>query len=269
MKLFKRVYNIEELNAIKTQYDAPVRKKEVLLFGLVPAIYIFSLFYSLYYNLLISFLFSLIGVVYGIAVVMPKMIKRNHYAKSQRERNRFLNSLTQNLVNDNVLTEDGLERVSGRLKGELSKDIKELTTRLKYDSDSEKNNAYEELSNKYRNDRVFVQYIDQLNTATNEGRNNIDELDSLASHHDLVLQKQNHFYKVKDERLVWYTVASSLTIAIAVVLALTTWNMGYEQIFIKTPVGWVIGFIFIVFNLVYTNKFVTDYFDDEIMEVRK
>lgn len=268
MKLFKRIYNIDELNAIRTQYENPIRKKEVLIFALVPAGYVFALIYSLFYNWKLALLFSLIGVVYGVAIIMPKMVKRNHYSRSQRERNRFMNSLTQNLVNDNVLTEDGLERVSNRLNGELARDVKELTTRLKYDTASEQNEAYEALSNKYRNDRVFVQFVDQLNTATTEGRNNIKELDSLASHHDLVLQKQKHFYNVKDEKLLWYCVASGMIIAVATTLALTTWNLGYKQIFISTPVGWVIGFVFIAFNLVYTHKFVLDYFDDEVMEVK-
>lgn len=268
MKLFKRVYNIDELNAIRTQYDNPIRKKEIFVFALVPALYVFSLIYSLFYNWKLALGFSLIGVIYGLAIIMPKMVKRNHYSRSQRERNRFMNSLTQNLVNDNVLTEDGLERVSNRLNGELARDIKELTTRLKYDTAYEQKKAYEALSDKYKNDRVFVQFIDQLNTATNEGRNNISELDSLASHHDLVLQKQKSFYNVKDEKLLWYCVASGMIIAVAITLALTTWNLGYRDIFIGTPIGWFIGFSFIIFNLFYTHKFVGDYFDDEVMEVK-
>lgn len=269
MKLFKRIYNIDDLNAIRTQYENPIRKKEILLFALVPALYVFSLVFSLFYNWKLSLAFSLIGVVYGVAIIMPKMVNRNHYSRSQRERNRFMNSLTQNLVNDNILTEDGLERVSNRLSGELAVDIKELTTRLKYENALEQNLAYETLSNKYKSDRVFVQFVDQLNTATNEGRNNINELDSLASHHDLVLQKQNTFYQVKDEKLMWYCVASVITIAVAATLAITTWNLGYKQVVISTPIGWIIGFIFIVFNLIYTHKFVGDYFDDEVMEVKR
>lgn len=269
MKIFKKMYNIDELNAIKTQYEEPIRKKEILLFGLIPAFYIFVLLYSLYYNFKLSLAFSLLGAAYGILFVMPKMISRNNYSRSQRERNRFMNSLTQNLVNDNVLTVDGIERVSGRIGGEFSKDIKVLIAHLKSSNEADVNAAYETLVDKYRNDRVFVQYIDQLNTATSEGRNNIDELDSLSNHHDLVLQKQRQFYKVKDQKLTWYAVASILVVAIALTLAITTWNLGYNQVFIKTPVGWFIGGIFIIFNLAYTHKFVVDYFDDEIMEVKK
>lgn len=267
--MFKKLYNIEELNAIKTQYEEPLNKKEILVFCLIPAVYIFCFLYFLFYNLVFSIISGLVASLYGLIIILPKMIARNHYIKSQNERNRFMNSLTQNLINDKITTTDGLEKVSTRLNGELSKDIEALVTELRYSDETDKMNAYKVLTEKYKSDRIFVQYIDQLQTATMEGRNNIDELDSLASYHDLILAKQDKFFSIKNERLMFYTFASVISIAIAITLAFTTWNYGYQTHFVNGIVGWIIGGVFILINIYYSHKFILDYFDDEIMEVRK
>lgn len=269
MKIFKKIYNIDELNSIKTQYEEPLRKKEVLVYGLIPAVYLFVFLFFLFYNISIAVIGAVVGGVYGVATILPKMIYRNHYVRSQRERNRFLNSLTQNLVNDNVTTPNGLETVSHRLNGELSKDVEALVTELKYGDDSQKQEAYEVIIDKYASDRIFVQYIDQLQTATQEGRNNIDELDSLAAYHDEILDKQNVFFDKKQERLLYYVLATVLSGAILFILGQSTWNYGYHEQFANGVVGWFIGSIYLGINIFYSHKFIVDYFDDEIMEVKK
>lgn len=269
MNIFKKVYNIDELNAIKTQYEEPVKSKEVVSLALVPAIYLFCFTYFLFYYFWFSVLSGLIGAVYGVIVILPRVIKRNHYKRSQRERNRLLNSLTQNLVNDKITTADGLQTVSSRISGELSKDLELLVTELKYGDDQDKINAYEVLIEKYRKDRIFVQYIDQLQTATLEGRNNISELDDLATYHDLVIVKQDIFFENKNEKLSFYTLASILSLVIAIVISKSTWDYGYHQYFAKGIIGWVVGGLYILLNVWYSNKFIKDYFDDEVMEVRK
>lgn len=264
----KKLMSIDEMNAIKTKYDHKLSRKDIFKMAILPAIYLPTiLFLTFFYWWLIP-IGIIGGFVYAITVMIPKQIQSSYERQSFRERNRFINNFSQSVHRKNATILDALTEVSShRLKGELQTDIKQLAAKIDGLEPAGRKDAYNDLINKYSKDRIFVQFVEHMITLDINGKMYLEALDETAEAHDHSLEWQEHLMEEKKAKLIYYLVNSALAFLLAEAAILLTWET-YLRSFAHSVVGWIFGIAYLGMTFYFNHRFVLDYNDEEIMEVR-
>lgn len=268
MKWTNTTQNIHELNAIRIRYDKPLTKKDILSYAMVPGLYLSILTYTLFLRWWVIPLSFLVGAIYSISVLLPKSIECHYQRKAFRERNRFINNLSQSIHRKNSTMVDALLDVATtRLKGELRDDILKLANEIKGAEESVRKEAYERLITKYNHDRIFVQYIEHLLTVDLNGKINLAALDETSLDHDKSVEWQERLIERKGISKIYFILNSCL--AYLLILGAAYLMRGtYSTSFAHSLVGLIIGGGYLAFTLYYDHKFITEFFDETVMEVR-
>ncbi|WP_144609077.1 hypothetical protein [Bacillus cereus] len=264
----KKFVNAEEINAFKVAYGKPLNKKDYMRFaaipGLVTGVFSFLLLYIWWLSLILAFM----GALYGLKVLMPKIIKRAYERDSFRERNKFVNNMTSLLSNENQTLLTALKRAIKRANGELKEDLNILMANIIGADQTQVIHAFKQLSNKYREDITFDQYLEQLETCVLEGRTNLETLKDIKTHHNETKEKKDDYERKKEGHM---RDMKSLCIIMVVFILAITFSFGFKTYitaFARHPIGWITGGIYMSILFFFFKSFTAHFFDDSIMEVK-
>lgn len=262
--------NAEQLRALRNAYDEPLNFKNYITFAAAPALLFGGLLFYLTYVKWFGVVAGLFGVYYGLRVWLPKAIKRNYNIKSFNERNRLLNLLTQQMTDRSKIPKQVLERVVSRIDGELKNDFFPITARIANGATSSEINAmFNEIEEKYKDDIIFAQYLEQIETNFTTGIDNISSLKDMNGYHNDLRKQRDLFLGYKAKRL-----KDSMTLIFLCLLLITAiqFSMGghetYMTGFAETGLGRGVSIVYTLIIIGLTHKFQKIYFDDNIMEVQ-
>lgn len=263
----KGIMDVSELNAYQVAYGKPLDYRDYMNYIGLPSLFMGLFSFSLCYFWWVGLICALIGAVYGYKIVMPKSVKRSYELKSLRERNKFLNNMTQILTDEGKTVTKALAMAKTRTKGELREDIQILESRLQGADKFQIAEAFREINDKYERDVVFTQYFEQLETAIYEGRSNADTMKQIKTYHNDVKRKTESFLKIKDGYL---QDLKQMLFIVAIFIGAITVSFGFSTFFegfARSPIGWGFGGVYFVIMVQFMKSFFTHYFDDEIMSL--
>lgn len=259
--------DIEELNAYQMTYQESLTGKDYTFLIGSPAIVLALLSFALTYYWWVALIFFLIGGFYGYQVILPSTVKRGYEMNSLLERNRFVNNMTQKLTDKEKTLYSAINEVQERSYGELKEDIKKLSANLIGTNKEQVQNAFASFSFKYREDVVFSQFLEQLETVAYEGNINIEAMKEIKNNHNLIKKKTEDFLKVKNG---YKEEAKHMMMLVGFFLLAITISFGFStffEVYARSFVGWVTTVIYMIVIMIVLNKFVKDYFDESIMTV--
>ncbi|MES5398148.1 hypothetical protein ABU952_18800 [Bacillus amyloliquefaciens] len=264
----KKVYTLDELNAYKTAYGKPIERKELLMSLIKPFALVFIFSYAVFYYWWLSLILGAVAMFYGYRVLMPQSIKREYDAKAFYERHVFITNLTQNLTNSDKTMLKALETVTNRVNGEFKEDLVQLQLSLQGASNDEIHNAFQLFSEKYKHDVIFGLYIEQLATATIEGRTNIDTLKDIKSLHNELKQEQDRFLQKKKQRTYEFRFISAISLLL---IGAVTLSFGWSQwvgVYAHKIIGWIALSLYLFLLGLFFNTYIRRLGDDNLMEVK-
>jgi len=264
----KKIVNAEEINAFKAAYGQPLQQKDYVKYSIIPAFIVGGLSFILLYIWWVSLILAVVGALYGLRVIMPKTIKRAYEKDSFRERNTFVNNMTQLLTNDNQTLLSALGRASDRSKGELRKDLKILQAKLTGADDEQVLQAFKDLSNKYRDDIIFSQYVEQMETSVLEGRTNLDTLKDIKSYHNEMKEKKEDYERKKEGHLKDMKMLCGVMVIFILAITFSFSFDTYITAFAHHPIGWITCGVYMLLMFHFFRTFATYLFDDSILEVK-
>jgi hypothetical protein len=264
----KKFVNADEINAIKVAYGKPLGRKDYVRYALIPGLIVGGFSFILLYLWWVSLVLGIIGALYGLKVLMPKIIQRTYEQISFRERNKFVNNMTQILTNDSQTLLSALGRASDRSEGELKNDLKVLQAKLMGADHGQVLQAFKVISNKYRDDIIFVQYLEQLETASLEGKTNLDTLKDIKSYHNEMKEKKEEYDRKKDGHMKDIKSLCIIVVFFILIIAFSFNFDTYINAFARHPIGWCTSGIYMLLMFFFFRSFATYYFDDSILEVK-
>lgn len=269
----KKVVNIHAMNAVKTKYDRPFTALDFAKMSAIPGIYLAGLTYMILYRPLVSLVAFGLGVLYGLAVLIPKKIQVDYERQSLRMRNRMLGNISQSINRENATMLDIMSDVAkNRLTGELQEQVHVLTGHLG-GSEAERTKAYLALLEAYPEDPIFGQFIEHLLTIDLNGRANTEALDDTADIHNKMLENQELFISQKFVKMLYYGI--NTIFGLGLIFGFQYLGGGvmvgdfskYINGFARTLPGIISGSIFIGVTLRYNHKAVITFTDENLMEV--
>ncbi|MEK5368012.1 hypothetical protein NSS76_19425 [Bacillus sp. FSL R5-0654] len=265
----KKVYTLDELNAYKKAYGKPIERAELILSLLKPFIVVFVFSYLLLHYWLVSGILGVLAMFYGYRVMIPQSIKRVYNSNAFTERYHFITSLTQILSNQDKTMLTALKTVAKRANGQFKKDLLELQLSLKGATSEQIVEAFEKFSERYKDDVIFDLYVEQLTTATIEGRTNIDTIKSIKTLYTQLKAKQEDFLNRK--KRATYEFRFITMISLVLVISISVYPFGLEQfvnVYAHQPVGWITSSIYLALFGLFFHSYHKRLGDDEIMKVK-
>lgn len=267
-KKLKGLITVEELNAYKIAYGDPLERKEVLLLLIKAFLVAFVFTYSLFHYWWLGLITGLIGAVYSYAVILPQSVKRIYENNAFRERNNFVNNMTQLLTNPDRTIRDAIKVVCERASGEFKEDLLMLQADLMGAHNEVVQEAFAKLTVKYKNDVIFAMYIEQLITAAIEGRTSIETIKDIKTWHNETKKIQDNFYAVKARHAYEFKFVS---IIIVILIGAVMISFGFRQfidVYAHNLVGWLFSSLFLALYGMFFHRFIVHMGDDKIMEVK-
>lgn len=269
----KNIVNLEELHALSSAYGNRLNRKEIFSIVGYPAIVLSLFVFFLTYRWWTTLIAVIFGVIWGFKFILPQTINRRYESQSLSARNSFVNSLTQRMTDGNRTVLDSLELTVERVSGELLEDLKSLVLALKIGSDQDRvRHLLSKFSEKYPEDIVLAQYLEQLETKIFEGNQNIDSLQQLTNDHNMYLIKREEFLNFKD--LVFKGIQKIIMLLMVIIALCHGVSYGlagnfdvYIYEYTKNITGYVTVPIFLINIITSLNTFFKKYFDDSVTEL--
>ncbi|PAE87684.1 hypothetical protein [Shouchella clausii] len=265
----KKTMNVDELRAYRVAYGGKLGVKDFRNYVGLPAGLFGAFSFLLLYNGWISAVCAIIGAIYGALVLLPKSIKKQYEFEGFNQRNKFLNNITQVLTDDNQTVLTAIRKVIQRADGEFKEDLKRFYAMLVGSDDERIRESVISLSDKYDDDVIFVQFLEQLETAMIEGKNNIDTLKDIKTYHNDIRKKQEAYEKAKSNHLRDMRQLIIITAILIIALTISFGFQTYLDAFARHPVGYISSGLYLLMLSLFFKQFVGYLFDDSVMEIRK
>lgn len=265
----KKSLNVDELRAYRVAYGGKLGAKDFLNYVGLPAGLFGAFSFLLLYNGWVTAVCAIIGALYGLSFLLPKSIKKQYEFEAFNQRNKFLNNITQVLTDDKQTVLMAIRKVTGRANGEFKEDLKRFHAMLIGADNERMRESIIWFSDKYDDDVIFLQYLEQLETAMIEGKTNTDTLKDIKTYHNDIRKKQDAYEKAKNRHLrdmkQLLTITGILIIALAVSFGFET----YLEAFARHPIGYVTAGLYLLVQAMFFKQFIGYLFDDSVMEIRK
>lgn len=265
----KNAVNIDELVAFKRAYGGDLGRKDYISYVLFPGLGCVFFSTIVLYNPWISIGCFIVGILYGWRILMPKSIRKSYETTAMIQRNKFINNITQILTDDTKTVGRALSMAKVRAAGEFRDDLTRLEATLFGADTPQIQDAIQDITDKYSNDVIFIQYMEQLETAAIEGRTNMDTLKDIKLYHNQMKAKKENFEKQKS---IHVGDMKLMLIFITVFIFMLTYPFGfgmYLEAFAHNWTGYVFGGLYLVVQWVFFNQFMTFYFDDSVVTMKK
>lgn len=262
-------FTVDELRAYRVAYGGKLGAKDYVTFVGVPA-GLFGLFsFLLLYNIWVTLGCMIVGTIYGVKFLLPRSVRKQYEAEGFNQRNKFLNNITQVLTDDNKTVLMAIKKVTVRSSGEFKEDLKRFHAML-IGADNERiRDAVVWFGDRYDDDIIFMQYLEQLETAMLEGKTNIDTLKDIKTYHNDIKKKQDHYERAKNGHLNDMKQLVIITGILIISLAVSFGFETYLSSFARHPIGYVSSGLYLLLLMMFFKQFVGYLFDDSVMEIRK
>lgn len=263
----KKVLNVDELNAYKVAYGKPLKAKDYIYYIGMPALLFGGFSFILLYYWWLSLIIAVLGALYGARVFLPKSVKQHYNSVSFAQRNKFVNNATQILTDENQTVTRALATANSRADGEFKEDIQRLQARLVGADNIQVKDGFKNLSEKYKDDVIFMQYLEQLETAMLEGRVNIDTLKDIKTYHNDMKKKQAEYEAKKQGHLKDMKMLCGVVLVFILSVSFSFGFSTYVNDFAHHPSGWISCGIYLLLMSQFFRKFSIYLFDNSVMEV--
>jgi hypothetical protein len=263
-----KILSIDELNAYRIAYGKPIEKKELFLSLGVPFVVAFLYIFILFYCWWLSLIAGIIAMGYAYAFIVPQQVKRVYENNAFREKNNFVNNMTQILTNNDKTVLQALKTVSDRSNGEFKEDLLKLQAKIVDGSNQDIQDSFQWLANKYESDVIFSLYVEQLTTLVIEGRNNIETLKDIKTYHNEIKKRQEKFFIQKQQKERDFKFMCKVGVLF---IATITVSFGFKQfieVYAHNPIGWVSSLVYLIMLAKTYHTFLQRMGDDSIMEVK-
>ena len=264
----KRTYNVDELRAYKEAYGGTLGVRDHIFFIAVPGLMFGILSFLLLYNGWVSAAVLLYCGIYGFRKLMPLAVKKNYEANAFNERNKFLNNITQVLTDESQTVPMALKKVTPRSQGEFQEDIQRFHALIVGADQERLRTATRWFADRYEDDVIFIQYIEQLETAMLEGKTNVDTLKDIKTYHNDIRKKQDFYEARKNGHLTDMKQLVLITAILVIALAVSFGFDVYLEAFARHIIGYITSAIYLLIMWGFFKKFVSYLFDDSVMEIR-
>lgn len=265
----KGVFNVDELKAYRVAYDKELGVRDYMMYIGVPAVLFGAFSFLLLYNLWISVPMMVVGAIYGWRTFLPRSIRKQYEQTSANQRNKFLNNMTQVLTDDSQTPLMALDKVKERADGEFKEDLERFQAMLIGADNELIREAVIWFSDKYDDDVIFLQYLEQLETIMLEGKTNIETLHDIKTYHNDIRSKQADYETGKAGHLrdmkYLVIVTGILLISLSVSFGFGT----YLEAYARHPIGYVSSFLYMAIIMMFFRQFSNYLFDDSVMEIRR
>lgn len=260
--------NIDELRAYRDAYGRGLGVKDYVTYVGAPAA-LFGVFsFLLLYNGWVSGVCFLLGAIYGWRSLMPRVVRKQYESEAFNQRNKFLNNITQVLTDDNQTVLMAIKKVTERSSGEFQKDLKRFHARLIGADNQRIREAVIWFADRYDDDVIFLQYLEQLETAMLEGKTNVDTLKDIKTYHNDIRKKQDKYERGKAAHLHDMRSLVFITAILIIALAVSFGFETYLQAFARHPIGYVSAALYLFIMTKFFKQFTNYFFDDSVMEIR-
>ncbi|MCY7883117.1 MULTISPECIES: hypothetical protein [Bacillus subtilis group] len=266
----KKVMTIDEMNAYRKAYGDPLAKKEIFTALVVPFVLGFSVVMALFYYWWLAILGGILASTYGYVVLMRNSVQRFYTQHARIQRNRFINNMTELLVNPEETVITALKWCAHKdiSDGEFKKDLDTLIARLMKANEAGKKQAFEEMRDKYSNDFVFGLFIDMLITAITHGRNDIEKIKELAAWHNEVMEETSILMESKERAKQHYKITSIYNISVIAILTFAMGFNGFLLYYAHNPIGWASSLLLLGLAAYHFNTFQNRMLDDEVTQMK-
>ncbi|MFL0584261.1 hypothetical protein ACH0B6_16940 [Solibacillus silvestris] len=259
---------IEQIQTTQTAYFKSLTFKDYFSHIAFPA-FLFAIFAQvLFYYWQITVGAAVLGALIGFSINLPNTVRMNYKKRSYLERNRLINSMTQLLVNPDYTVLQVFKKITPRLEGELKQDIDKLMATLSVGSNMEVRIAFQAIIDKYNDDIIFGQFMEQIETSHFEGNNDVGVLKDIKTHHNEVLEKQANFLIGKNRFLGDFKGLTLIMLVLIGMISIIFSIEKYIQYYAHHLTGWITIPIFLVVSLYAYLKIKKIYYDDSVTEVR-
>lgn len=265
----KGIFSVDEMRAYRAAYGRKLGARDAFFFIGLPGLLYAAFSFLVLYNGWVSGVLAILGSLYGWRSLMPRAIRKQYEASAFKERNRFLNNVTQVLTDPGQTVIMAIKKVTSRSEGEFRRDLQKFNAMLMGADNIRIRNAVVWFSDRYDDDVIFTQYLEQLETAMLEGKTNVDTLKDIKTYHNQISEKQIDYEKKKNGHLMDMKVLA-MVIGILIVAMATSFGFDtYLRAFARSIVGYISGGIYFFVMTMFARKFVNYLFDDSVMEIRK
>ena len=261
--------NVDELRAYRVAYGKKLGTKDYIAYVGVPAGLFGGLSFLLLYNLWITGICLIIGMIYGLLSFLPKSIKKQYESEGFNQRNKFLNNITQVLTDDNQTVLMAIKKVTTRSDGEFKEDLIQFHAMLIGADNDRIRDAVVWFSDRYEDDIIFTQYLEQLETALIEGKTNIETLKDVKTYHNDIREKQEFYERMKNGHLSDMKQLVIITAILIISLAVSFGFSTYLEAFARKPVGYISAGLYLSIMAIFFRQFSSYLFDDSVLEVQQ
>lgn len=265
----KKSMTVDELRAYRVAYGGKLGAKDMMFFVGVPAGLLGGFSFLLLYNAWVSLFCFVVGAIYGLRFLMPKAVRKQYVNEGFKQRNKFLNNITQVLTDDNKTVLMAIKKVTTRANGEFADNLRKFHAMLIGADDERIRDAVVWFGDKYDDDVIFMQYLEQLETAMLEGKTNIETLKDIKTYHNDISKKQEQYELAKNGHLSDMKQLVIITAILIVSLAVSFGFETYMAAFARHIVGYISAGLYLVLLTTFFRKFAGYLFDDSVMEISK
>lgn len=205
---------------------------------------------------------------YAYAFIVPQQVKRVYEDNAFREKNNFVNNMTQILTNNDKTVLQALKTVTDRSHGEFKEDLLKLQANIVGGNNQDIQNSFQCLSEKYESDVIFSLYVEQLTTLVIEGRNNIETLKDIKTYHNEIKKRQEKFFIQKQQKERDFKFMCKVGV---IFIGAISFSFGFKQFidgYAHNPIGWIVSSVYLLMLAKIYNTFLQRMGDDSIMEVK-
>lgn len=265
----RNIVNIDELKAYRVAYGGELGTKDYLSFVGAPTLLVGVFSFLILYNVWFTLACMVVGLFYGLTFLLPKSIRKQYEAEGFNQRNKFINNITQVLTDSSQTVLMALQKVTSRSDGEFKDNLEMFHARLIGANDGMIRDTVAWFSDLYEEDIIFVQYVEQLETALIEGRTNIDTLQDIKTYHNQIRQKQEYYEAQKNAHLSDMKKLVVITIILIVLLSVSFGFNTYIAAFARHWSGYITAGIYLTIVMNFLRQFAGYLFDDSVTEVRQ
>lgn len=265
----RKKVDVTELMAYREAYGKEFGAIDYIKMVLLPGLGFTFLATIVLYTPIVSIIFGIMGLYYGYTFLMPNTIRKEYELESFAQRNKFINNMTQIMTDGNKTVSGAVSTAKIRAQGEFKDDLARLEAKIFGADVPTIQDAFDAVSDKYEDDPIFSQYMEQIETSAIEGNANVDTLKDIKGYHNEMKAKQEEFEKLKQGHL---SDMKTMMFTIIAFIAALTFSFGFDtylSAFAHALAGRIAGGIYLAISMFFLKQFSGFLFDDSVTSTTK
>jgi hypothetical protein len=264
----KNYMSAEEINAYRCAYGKPLGKKDYVVMVGLPSVALGGILFFLTYRWYLLIIGFIIGAIYGRKVIMPQSAQRNYEVCAMNERNKLVKVITQSCTNPNMIPSQVLSRSLVRISGEIKEEFEILETNVALGRMDLIPVLFKQIREKYREDIVFCQFLEQLETRFMKGNPNIKAIKEMEMYHSQMLETRDKFQAAKNGHLHDLKALGGIMLFLMGALEFAFSFQKFYDAYASTFIGLITTFVYVGVLCFFFTNFITLFFDDSITELK-